>query len=136
MQVQPYLFYNGRSEEAIAFYQQALGAKLGMLMRFKDSPEPPQMQVADTNKVMHASMTIGDTMVLLSDGGCQGESNFQGFALSLTPADSAEAERLFGALSEGGEVRMPLMKTFFSPSFGMVSDRFGVMWMVYVPEHG
>jgi PhnB protein len=135
MQVQPYLFFNGRTEEAIEFYRSALGAKVTMLMRFNESPEPQPsgtMPPGTENKVMHASFRIGDTAVMASDGHCTGESNFQGFALSLVAADEAEAERLFSALSDGGKVQMPLTKTFFSPSFGMVTDRFGVSWWVVV----
>jgi PhnB protein len=135
MQVQPYLFFDGRCEEALEFYRSALGAELTMLMRFKDNPEPqePSMVPAGAeDKVMHASFRIGDSTVLASDGHCAGRPSFQGFALSLTVGDEAEAERLFGALADGGKVQMPLAKTFFSPRFGMVEDRFGVAWMVYV----
>ena len=138
MQIQPYLFFDGRCEEAIAFYQSALGAKQSMLMRFKQAPEPSMVTPGSEDKVMHARLDIGDTTVLLSDGRCLGQPNFQGFALSLTAPDAAEAEHLFAALGDGGEVRMPLAKTFFSPSFGMVADRFGVGWMIIAPAemHG
>ncbi len=135
MQIQPYLFFDGRCEEAIEFYRGALGAEVTMLLRFKDSPEPPQPGMVPPgaeNKVMHASLRIGDTTVLASDGRCQGQPRFEGFSLSLTVANEAEADRLFAALATGGQVRMPLTKTFFSPRFGMVADRFGVSWMVYV----
>ena len=101
-----------------------------MLMRFKDSPEPASHGGED--KVMHASLRIGDTTVLVSDGRCSGQLSFEGFALSLTVANDAEAERLFAALGNGGQVQMPLAKTFFSSKFGMVTDRFGVLWMIYV----
>jgi len=137
MQVQPYLFFEGRAEEAIEFYQKALGAEVQMLMRFKDSPEPhaPGMVPPGAeNKVMHASFRIGDTTVMGSDGRCGGKANFQGFALSLDARDDAEAERLFNALGDGGQVQMPLAKTFFSSRFGMVTDRFGVLWMVIVAQ--
>jgi PhnB protein len=130
MQVQPYLFYNGRCDEAIEFYRAAVGAEVTMLVRFQDCPEPTAHGTPD--KVMHASLRIGDTTVLVSDGRCDGAPVFQGFALSLTVADDAQAERLFAALSDGGAVQMPPAKTFFSPKFGMLVDRFGVMWMVYV----
>lgn len=133
MQIQPYLFFDGRCEEAIEFYRSKLGAEVDMLMRFKDSPEPHQHTPGSDNKIMHANLRIGDTMVLASDGRCLGQPSFQGFALSLTPADDAEADRLFTALSDGGQVQMPLGKTFFASSFGMLADRFGVSWMVYVP---
>jgi PhnB protein len=133
MQVQPYLFFDGRCEEAIEFYRSKLGAEVEMLMRFKDSPEPHQHAPGTDNKIMHASVHIGNTTMLASDGRCLGQPNFQGFALSLTAANDAEANRLFTALGEGGQVQMPLGKTFFASSFGMVADRFGVSWMVYVP---
>ena len=106
-----------------------------MLLRFKDNPEPRQPDMIPPgieNKVMHARFRIGDTTVLVSDGRCEGQTHFQGFSLSLTVSSEAEAERLFTAMSDGGEVRMPLAKTFFSPAFGMLADRFGVAWMIYV----
>ncbi|HEY6280286.1 MAG TPA: VOC family protein [Burkholderiales bacterium] len=135
MQVQPYLFFDGRCEEAVEFYRKALGAEVVMLMRFKDSPEPPQpgmVPPGSENKVMHASFRIGDTTVMASDGRCLGRPSFQGFSLSLTASNETEADRLFAALSEDGQVQMPLTKTFFSPRFGMVADRFGVSWMIVV----
>jgi PhnB protein len=134
MQVQPYLFFDGRCEEAVQFYQKALGAEVMMLMRFKDSPEPhaPGVVAPDAaDKVMHMSFRIGETTLLASDGHCQGQPSFEGFSLTLTVPDPAEAERLFSALADGGQVRMPLAQTFFSPRFGMVADRFGVGWMIY-----
>ena len=132
MQIHPYLFFDGRCEEAIEFYRRTLGAEVVMLMRFKDSPEPAMAPENAGDKVMHARLRIGDSAVLASDGRCQGRPSFEGFALSLTAPDEAAAERLFGALAEGGQVQMPLAKTFFSPRFGMVADRFGVSWMIYV----
>jgi PhnB protein len=135
MQVQAYLFFAGRCEEAVEFYKKALGAEVEMLMRFKDSPEPPQpgmVPPGSENKIMHVSFRIGDSMVMASDGRCEGAPSFQGFSLSLTVANEAEAGRVFAALSEGGQVQMPLSKTFWSPRFGMVSDRFGVGWMISV----
>jgi PhnB protein len=135
MQVQPYLFFDGRCEEALDFYRSALGAEVTALHRFKDSPEPhaPGMiPPGAENKVMHASFRVGGTTVLASDGRCTGHPSFQGFSLSITVPNDAEAERLFAALGQGGQVQMPLSKTFFSSRFGMVADRFGVSWMVYV----
>jgi PhnB protein len=135
MQVQPYLFFDGRCEEALEFYRSALGAEVTALHRFKDSPEPhaPGMiPPGADNKVMHASFRFGGTTVLASDGRCTGHPSFQGFSLSITVPNDAEAERLFAALGQGGQVQMPLSKTFFSSRFGMVADRFGVSWMVYV----
>jgi PhnB protein len=139
VQVQPYLFFEGRCEEAIAFYKKALGAQVEMLMRYRDSPEPPQPGMCppgSDDKVMHASLRIGEAVMMVSDGRMQGKPAFQGFALSLDAATAAEADRLFAALSEGGQVLMPQGKTFFSPRFGMVADRFGVSWMVIVPPKG
>jgi PhnB protein len=135
VRVQPYLFFEGRCEEALEFYKKAIGAEITMLMRYKDNPEPPQASKAppgSENKVMHANFRVGETAVMASDGMCRGRPSFQGFSLTLTAKDEAEAKRLFGALAEGGEVRMPLARTFFSPSFGMLADRFGVGWMVLV----
>jgi len=136
MQVQPYLNFNGRCQEAIDFYRKALGAEVTRCMHFKDCPEPqPGMVTAENkDKVMHAELKIGDTVVCASDGRCTGATNFQGISLSLHAKNEAEANRLFGALSEGGQVQMPLTKTFFSPGFGMVADRFGVNWMVLAAQ--
>ncbi len=132
--VQPYLFFEGRCDEALKFYRQALGAEVEMLMRFKDSPEPAGCPGASPEKVMHASFRIGETRLMASDGRCEGKPSFQGFALSLSAANEAEADRRFAALAKGGQIQMPLAKTFFSPRFGMVTDRFGVTWMVIVPS--
>lgn len=137
MQVQPYLNFDGRCEEAVEFYRQALGAQVDTLMRYKDSPEPPPPEMRQPGmdeKVMHASLRIGDSVVMASDYCAPTPAAFQGFQLSLAVADSAEAECRFTALADGGEVKMPLAKTFYSPCFGMVVDRFGVSWMVIVPE--
>lgn len=135
MYVEPYLFFDGRCEEALDFYSKAVGAKVEMLLRFKDSPEPPppgMVPPGSENKVMHCGFRIGSTLLMASDGNCAGKPAFSGFSLSLTATDTAEAERLFKALGDGGKVEMPLGKTFFSPSFGMLTDRFGVPWMVVV----
>jgi len=132
MQVQPYLSFEGNCEAASEFYRRALGAEVTMLMRFKDAPDPSMCSPGSENKVMHMSLRIGESTVLASDGRCTGKPSFQGIALSLTVPNEAEAERRFNALADGGQVQMPLAKTFFSPSFGMVADRFGVSWMVSV----
>jgi PhnB protein len=131
MQIQPYLFFEGRCEEAIEFYRRAVGAEVAMLMRFKDSPQPTSH--GSPEKVMHGELRIGDATILVSDGRCAGTTKFDGFALSLLVASVEEAQRKFAALAEGGQVEMPLSETFFSPQFGMLRDRFGVFWMVYVP---
>ena len=135
MQIQPYLFFNGRCEEAVEFYRKALGAEVEMMMRFKDSPDPlPPGMLAPgfENKVMHASLRIGGAVVMASDGMAAGATEFKGFSLSIDAPDAAGVDRLFSALAEGGTVTMPAGKTFWSPWFGMVTDRFGVGWMVGV----
>lgn len=132
MAITPYLFFEGRAEEAIAFYKGAVGAETAMLMRFRDCPEAPPPGLDD--KVMHAEIRIGDNVLMLSDGHCAAAARFSGFGLSLPARDAAHADALFAALSDGGEVRMPLSTTFFSPRFGMVQDRFGVLWMIGVFE--
>ena len=136
MLIEPYLFFEGRCEEALAFYRQALGAEVTMLMRYKENPEPPppdsRLPPGNEDKIMHANVRIGDSVIMVSDGMCSGEAGFHGFALSLSTDSEAEAKKWFTALSEKGEVRMPLAKTFFSPCFGMVTDRFGLSWMVNV----
>ncbi|MGA7545487.1 MAG: SRPBCC domain-containing protein [Methyloceanibacter sp.] len=132
MQVHPYLFFDGRCEEAIEFYKKALGAEVATLMRYKDGPEPSMCPPGSENKVMHASFRIGDTSVMASDGRNTGKPVFQGFSLTIAAKSDAEAEKLFAALGDGGQVQMPLTKTFFSSRFGMVADRFGVSWMIIV----
>ncbi|MGH8222221.1 MAG: VOC family protein [Woeseiaceae bacterium] len=137
MPIEPYLFLNGRCEEAIDFYKKALGAKVGMLMRFSESPDPSppgMLPPGFENKVMHSCLKIGDANLMLSDGMTKEPPTFAGFSLSLNARDGAEAERWFTALSEGGKVEMPLGKTFFAEHFGMVADKFGVGWMVIVPS--
>ena len=137
MQVQPYLSFEGRCEEAIEFYKKAVGAEVTMAMKFKDMPKgdgcPDGPTPGTENKIMHAELKIGSSVVMLSDGRCQGPARFQGISLSLTLTEVPQAERLFAALGDGGQVHMPLGKTFFAKTFGMVADRFGVVWMVIVP---
>ncbi len=131
--VQPYLFFEGRAEEAIAFYQTALGAELLFSMRFRDNPDPEACQGMPPDagdKIQHAELRVGGTTILISDGNCQGGTSFQGFGLSLSGLTEADAEAKFNALAERGQVFMPLGETFFASHFGMVTDRFGVMWMV------
>ncbi len=133
--IEPYLFFGGRCEEAVAFYETALGAKRVMLMRFEEAPDsPPEGMLAPDweNKVMHAAITIGECMVMMSDGCGSDEGKFDGFRLSICPEDEAQAEKFFAALSEGGSVEMPLGETFWSPCYGMCTDKFGVGWMVNV----
>lgn len=132
MQIQPYLFFNGNAEEAVRFYERALGAKLEMLMRFREAPDPPPPGMIPDgwgDKVMHASFHVGDSMVMVSDG-CSATPGMNGFSLSVAVADGVEAQRVFDALAAGGKVTMPLGRTFWSPAFGMLTDRFGVSWMV------
>jgi PhnB protein len=130
MNVEPYLFFEGRTEEALDFYKQKLGAKVEAMMRYKDNPDPQYNPPNSANKVMHALFRIGDTKVMASDGNCAGKPSFQGFALTINAANPAEAKQRFDALADGGQVQMPLNETFFAKSFGMVADRFGMSWMV------
>ncbi len=137
--IQPYLFFNGNCEQAVDFYRKALGAEVEMMMRFKESPEPhPPGMLAPgwEDKVMHSSLRIGQTTVMASDGCGTEKSAFDGFSLSLAVATEAEADRAFAALADGGQVRMPLAKTFWSPRFGMLQDRFGIGWMISVTSPG
>ncbi|MCB8880252.1 VOC family protein [Acidisoma cellulosilytica] len=137
MKVQTYLFFEGRCEEALAFYRQTLAAEIGPLMRFRDNPDDPDHTMFPPGAgemVMHAEMTIGETTVFLSDGRCGGSPNFTGMCLTLVLKKPEEAETLFRALAETGQVRMPLRPTFFSPAFGMVADKFGLGWMIYTEQ--
>lgn len=133
MQANPYLFFDGRCEEALDFYRRTLGAEVKELMRFKEMPGGGNGMVTaeNANKIMHAVLRLGDASVFVSDGRCLGNPSFQGFALAVTMPSDAESDRTFAALGEGGEVKMPMQKTFFSSRFGSVADRFGVTWMVY-----
>ena len=128
--VQPYLFFDGKCEEAIEFYKGAIGAKVDTMMRFKEAPDQSQMQPNTGEKVMHAAFHVGTTQVLASDGHCAGKPSFQGFGLALNAKNDAEAEKLFASVGNGGQVLQPLTKTFFASKFGMVADKFGIMWMV------
>ena len=130
IQIEPYLFFNGRCEEAIEFYQQTLGAEVQMMLRHREAPPTPGVPPGMDDKVMHATLRIGHTNVMMSDGMCDGKAVFEGFRLSFSVADAAAADRIFNALGAGGSVQMPLAKTFWSPCFGMLTDRFGVGWMV------
>lgn len=135
MKIDPYLFFDGRCEEAIEFYKQALGAKPEFVMRYAESPEPPppgMLPPGSEQKIMHASVHIGGALVMMSDGRCGGDTDFKGFSLSLDCPDADQAREAFAALADGGQVTMPLAKTFWAPLFGMVTDRFGVGWMVGV----
>jgi PhnB protein len=128
--VQPYLSSEGRCEEALEFYRKATGAEVTTLLRYKDSPDPGMSAPGSLDKVMHANLRIGESIVFASDGRCGGKPSFQGIWLALTAPDEADAQRLFEALAEAGQVQIPLTETFFSPRFGMVTDRFGVSWMI------
>lgn len=134
MKVEPYLFFEGRCEEAIELYRSALGAEDVTIMRYNENPDPQpgSCPPGADDKVMHASFRVGETTVMASDGMCSGSPRFQGVSLSISVPDEATAERLFAALADGGQVQAPLTKTFFSPRFGMVADRFGVSWMIVV----
>jgi PhnB protein len=128
--VVPYIFFEGRTEEALEFYKKAVGAQVLMMMRFKESPDQSMNPPGAGDKIMHSRFVVGGSAVLASDGRCQSSPKFEGFALTISTRSELEAERYFKALSDGGRVEMPLTKTFFSPRFGMLEDRFGVMWMV------
>lgn len=132
MKVQPYLFFDGRCEEALEFYKKALGAEVGMLMRWKDSPDKSMCTPSNGDKVMHAAFQVRGDTIMASDGRNTGNPEFKGFALSVNANDEADADRMFNALAEGGQVTMPMSKTFFSPRFGMVADKFGMQWMIIV----
>lgn len=134
--VESYLFFDGRCEEALEFYKQTLGAELLAVMHFKDNPDSGTCGQASPDKVMHSCFRVGETTIMASDGRCGGEPKFEGFSLSITAPDEAAANKYFTALSEGGQVLMPLGKTFYSPCFGMVNDKFGVGWMVIVLNQG
>ena len=134
MQVQSYLFMDGRADEAIEHYKKVLGATVNTRMLFKENPEQAACAPGSENKVMHADISIGETHVLISDGHNKGQPNFQGFGLALSTKTEAEADRFFNGLSEGGAVTMPQSETFFSPRFGMLTDRFGVNWMIMVAQ--
>jgi PhnB protein len=139
MQALPYLNFGGRCEEAINFYKRALGAEVTELLRFKDGPKGPgcgEMPAGIENKIMHSSLRMGESTIMATDGECRAQGGIQGFSLALSPKNDSDAERFFAALSDGGKVTMPLSKTFFASNFGMVTDRFGVSWMVVVtPEN-
>ncbi len=137
MLIQAYLMFNGHAEEAVEFYRRALGAELEMLMRFKEAPDPPPPGTIPADwgdKVMHASITVGDQRIMFSDG-CSTEGaaqRYEGFSLAVSVADIPAADRVFAALADGGTVTMPQGATFWSPRFGMLTDRYGVAWMVMV----
>lgn len=143
MQVQPYVYFEGRTEEALEFYKKNLGAEIEMMMRMKEVPPEAQApgdgcsgngSAADNGeKILHASFRIGDSTVMASDGMCSGNAEFKGFSLTLTVADDAEAGKKFALLADGGQIQMPISATFFASSFGMVHDRFGVLWIVIAP---
>jgi PhnB protein len=130
MQVQPYLFFDGRCDEALEFYKKAIGADVKMLMRWKDSPDKSMCTASNADKVMHSQFQVGETTIMASDGRNSGAPKFEGFALTIAAKDEAEADKMFGALGAGGQVTMPMSKTFFSPRFGMLADKFGVHWMI------
>ncbi|HXS67865.1 MAG TPA: VOC family protein [Candidatus Polarisedimenticolia bacterium] len=131
--VQSYLFFNGNCEEAVEFYKKAIGAVVKLSLRYKDSPEQGNVPPGAKDKIMHTSFTVGETLVMASDDCSGGSKQFEGFSLALSVPTEAEADRAFKALAEGGNVKMPLTKTFWSPKFGMLTDKFGVGWMVSVP---
>jgi PhnB protein len=136
MNVQPYLSFEGRAQEAIDFYKSALGAKVDMIMQFKDAPPEMKTSPESKDKIMHSAFRIGDTQIMATDGQCSGKATFSGITLTLNAASNGEAEKLFNALAQGGTVNMPMSETFFAHRFGMVADKFGVGWMVLNPKEG
>ncbi|CAH0175235.1 VOC family protein [Roseomonas sp. CECT 9278] len=139
MPITPYLFFEGRAEEAMGFYATSLGAEVTMQMRFSDAPDPPppgMLPPGAENRIMHAELRIAGEPLMVSDGGCAGVTAFGGFGVSLPAADAAQAQAWFDALADGGAVQMPIGPTFWSPAFGMVKDRFGVLWMIGVAQEG
>ena len=134
MQVQPYLFFNGRADEALEFYKKAIGADVKMVMRWKDSPDKSMCTADNADQIMHSQFQVGETTIMASDGRSGGQPNFEGFALTIAAKDEASADKMFAALGDGGKVTMPMSKTFFSPRFGMLADKFGVGWMIIVEK--
>ena len=134
MHVQPYLDFDGRCDEALEFYKEAIGATVDRLLRFKEAPDKAMISPGNADKIMHSQIRVGDTTIMASDGRCTGKPNFHGIALTISAKTEAEADTIFSRLAEGGQVTMPLTKTFFSPKFGMVADKFGVGWMVLVAD--
>ncbi|BEP40346.1 VOC family protein [Variovorax sp. V15] len=141
MKVQSYLSFEGRCDEALGFYRKALGAEVTQLMRYKEAPAGAPSENAeagcaggtpDAEKVMHAVFRIGETELMASDGRCSGQPKFEGVMLALTASTDAEAVKWFDALAEGGQVMQPLIPTFFTSKFGMLTDRFGVGWLLVV----
>jgi len=134
MAIQPYLFFEGRTEEALEFYKKALGAEVQMLMRYRDAPDGtakcPDGSAPPGDKVMHSAALIGGSLVMASDGLCSGKPQFAGISLSFEAKDEADANKRFDALSAGGKVSQPVTETFFAKAFGMVTDKFGVSWMI------
>lgn len=133
--IAPYLFFAGRCEEALDFYRDSLGARVEMVMRYSESPEPvppDRLQPGFENKIMHASFRVGEAIIMASDG-CDDRAHFDGFQLALSVATEVEAHQAFNALANGGNIIMPLVRTFWSPCFGMLTDKFNVGWMVMVP---
>jgi PhnB protein len=134
MNVQPYLSFEGRTQEAIDFYKSALGAKVDAIMHFKDAPPDMQSQMPHKDKVMHSAFHVGDTQIMATDGECSGKAQFSGISLTLNATSNGEAEKMFNALAQGGKVNMPMSETFFAHRFGVVADKFGVKWMVLNPK--
>ncbi len=133
--IQPYLFFAGRCQEALDFYSAAIGAQVDVVMRFDQSPDPVpagMLQPGFESKIMHSSFRVGDATIMASDG-VNDQAGFKGFSLALSVPTIADADRMFAGLADGGQVKMPIGKTFWSPRYGMLTDRFGVDWMVMVP---
>ncbi|MCD9458941.1 VOC family protein [Marinibactrum halimedae] len=134
MRIESYLFFNGHCEEAINFYRKTLGARVSLLVRFRDNPDKSAYPPGAENKIMHAMVSVDGNTIMMSDGACDGDLHFTGISISLTLKDDLRAERIFNGLSDGGQVQMPFVETFWAEKFGLVTDRFGVSWMITVGD--
>jgi PhnB protein len=132
----PYLFYSGNCEAAFKYYEKVLGGKIEFMMRANEGPADMKPEPGFENKIMHVRMSVGGQVLMASDAPPGHFHNPQGFAVSLTVHDLAEAERKFKALAEGGKETMPFTKTFYAKGFGMCTDQFGTPWMVNCPAEG
>lgn len=135
MQLNAYLNFPGHTEEAFNFYKSVFGGEFATLQRFKDTPHGAEMSAEEQEKLMHVALPVGDNMLMGSDAlESMGQKTTMGnnMSLSLHPKTKEEADRIFKGLSEGGQVTMPLADTFWNAYFGMLTDKFGIQWMINV----
>ncbi len=130
MELSPYLMFDGRCEAAFRFYEQCLGAKVIMMMTYDEAPAGADIAPNTSKKVMHARLAVGDRVLMGSDAPADRFRPMQGFSITLSIAEPAEAERVFDALAKNGKINMPMAETFWAKRFGMVVDQFGTPWMV------